>query len=76
MYLIAFLVSAMACNTENTRATQTKRMIFVKVIKLRKLLTMSSFKLFCLEPLPNLIFLKTMTATLNTKERISIIVMS
>ena len=46
----------------------------VKVIKLRKFPTMSSFKLFCLEPLLNLSFLKTMTATLNTKEKRSKIV--
>ena len=47
----------------------------VNVIKLRKFPTMSSFKLFCLEPLLNLSFLKTMTATLNTKEKRSKIVM-
>ena len=60
---------------ENTRNTQTMRMILVKVIKLRKFPTMSSFKLFCLEPLLNLSFLKTMTATLKTKEKRSKIVM-
>ena len=38
MYLIALLASAMACNIEKTRATQTKRMIFEKVIKLRILI--------------------------------------
>ena len=54
---------------ENRRNTQTMRRILVKLIKLRKFPTISSFRLFCLEPLLNLSFLKTMTETLNTKEK-------
>ena len=78
MYLVPFsaplFLPAMACITENTRHTQTRSRILVKVIKLRKFPTMSSFRLFCLEPLLNLSFLKTITAKFNTKEKQSMIV--
>ena len=60
---------------ENRRNTQTIRRILVKLIKLRKFPTISSFRLFCLEPLLNLSFFKTMIATLNTKEKRRRIVM-
>ena len=79
IYLVPFSAPlfhpAITCITENTRNTQTITRILVKLIKLRKFPTMSSFKLLCLEPVLNFIFLKTMTAKLITKEMRSRIVM-
>ena len=58
----------MACRIENMRETQTNRIILVRVNKLRKFPTRISFRLFRLELVLNLSFLKTMTVKLNAKE--------